>query len=378
MKRGLYFTYFYLPVLVPRSIVGYKHLENSSYSYDVFCKKINNRELDNTIKHTSHVDIYRDKHDSGSFQKIWWIIDAVMFYMSKKSSYSFVMTSYMPLYSLIPGLLIKVFNNKIKWASYYSDPPGISLEKNISTFKKIFLLFEKKIASISYIMADLLIFTNKEQLDFCLYGKSQKILNKAKILSHSYMSDMYDYSIKKSGDGIIRVSHFGRLYGKRNAIELIKAVDKMRNINDDLVRRFRFEFYGSVSQDQTDLIKKLGLSDYFFIHDFIRYKESLNKMVESDFLILIDSCFEKNIFFPSKLADYLGSNTPIIAVTSEGTTQRIIQETGNYCCTDSADEIYKLLLKIIKKNKKNVSINYKYSSKNVSILLDTYIQGMDI
>ena len=71
-------------------------------------------------------------------------------------------------------------------------------------------------------------------------------------------------------------------------------------------------------------------------------------MKKSDCLLVIDAPSNKSIFFPSKLADYIGSNRPIFGISPKGTTRRILNELGYYCFdTDEYDKISKGLINMI-------------------------------
>jgi glycosyltransferase involved in cell wall biosynthesis len=66
----------------------------------------------------------------------------------------------------------------------------------------------------------------------------------------------------------------------------------------------------------------------------VDYLTSLAKMREADLLLLIDAPAENgaaSVFFPLKLAEYLGSGRPIIGFTpASGASARILRETGGF------------------------------------------------
>lgn len=62
----------------------------------------------------------------------------------------------------------------------------------------------------------------------------------------------------------------------------------------------------------------------------------------------ISSYYEKNIFFAAKIADYIGSKTPILAISMiEGASADIMRKTGNILTSHSVDEIYMTLIMIV-------------------------------
>jgi hypothetical protein len=60
----------------------------------------------------------------------------------------------------------------------------------------------------------------------------------------------------------------------------------------------------------------------------IPYIESLREMRDASALLIIDAPFEQNVFFPSKLVDYLWARRPILALTPPGTTANIVGDAG--------------------------------------------------
>ena len=186
MKKGLYISYYYLPILVPRSIVSYKHLEHSKYDFDVYAANVERKEQDDILKHTKNIKIIRERKINNIMDKFKYAFDARNYFLKNKDNYDFIMTSFMPVYSMLAGILIKRKFKNIPWISYYSDPPATNFDKKIKFSKKIFMLLEKHYANKSYKLADVLLFTNQEQLDFCLKGKNEKYKDKAYILQHSY------------------------------------------------------------------------------------------------------------------------------------------------------------------------------------------------
>ncbi len=373
MKKGLYITYFYLPILVPRSIIGYKHLENSKLEFDVYTKKVTNRRQDSKLKHQKSVKIYRDDLSDSLVDKIKWIFLAKKFFINHQDEYDFVMTSFMPIYSLIPGLLIKKSFN-IPWVSYYSDPPGLNINHQVSLAKRFFNYLERKFAKISYDKADLLFFTNQEQLDFCL-GDNKIWRAKAKVLPHSYEAKFYSKQTKVQHQKLT-CAHFGRLYGKRNINNLIEAISQIAIQDKTILNKIEIKLYGGVDDEQMALIKKLDLEKVFIIKDFVDYKISLQEMTSSDLLLLVDVDQPNNIFYPSKLADYFGSKRPIFGIVGAGksTVKRLLKETNQIIVDNDSIAIKQAILQLIN-NSKSKSNNKasQYDSRKISQLMDKNI-----
>ena len=87
----------------------------------------------------------------------------------------------------------------------------------------------------------------------------------------------------------------------------------------------------------------------------------------ADYLLVIDAPLESSPFFPSKLADYIGAQKPIIGLTSKtSATVDILNHTQNndfIASSSDQSEIKELLLKLKILDKKYTNTNY-YSSEN--------------
>ena len=70
----------------------------------------------------------------------------------------------------------------------------------------------------------------------------------------------------------------------------------------------------------------------------VTYIDSLEKMQESDLLLILDANFRNSVFFPSKLVDYIGAKKPILAITPEGSCANIVKEIGGVVCSPETVE----------------------------------------
>jgi hypothetical protein len=88
-------------------------------------------------------------------------------------------------------------------------------------------------------------------------------------------------------------------------------------------------------------LTRAGVDRVLHVHPVIPYLDSLQLMRQCDALLLIDARLSRtteSVFLPSKLVDYLGSGTPVLAVTPvPGATARTLGETGGVVC-DIEDE----------------------------------------
>lgn len=385
MKRILVITWFYPPVNSSEGIVTYKLLNNSKYNYDVFTQKKsiawsygNNEKL----KNNKNINcVFANADDLNSWKK-----EAVEYFKDKKDKYDIVMTRSMPPESHEIGIKIKKIKPNIKWIASFGDPiannPYVFLRKknNIKSYAKSTLLeLKNKILEKNIIdNADYIIFNSKYQKEFMLNGKNKNNL----ILPHSYDDRLFNYNVKKNNK--IVISYFGHLDDIRNAGVFLQSLNELCNEDIYLKNKIIIKFYGDLGQSDIDFIKSNKLETIVKYGFKVNYLDSLKKMCESDYLLLIDanisSVINRNIFFAAKLADYIGSGTPIIGITMlDGISADILRNTNNLVLTYSKSDIKNYLRKIIYENytyKTNKDEMKKYDVKIVAKQFDAFIKGV--
>src|SRR6185312_7698921 len=78
--------------------------------------------------------------------------------------------------------------------------------------------------------------------------------------------------------------------------------------------------------------------DLLKLCDPVSYEESLRLMCTADALLIIDAPFEHNVFFPSKLVEYLWARRPILALTPPGTSADIVTAAGGMATSPMTPE----------------------------------------
>lgn len=216
----------------------------------------------------------------------------------------------------------------VKWIAHFSDP---WVDNDYSK------LFSRSIFKIALIQekvfnkADLLIFTS-EYTCRLMRAKYESSKSKITLLTHAYDEKMYS-NIRRPplAKNNLIIRSLGNFYGSRNPIILIKAIKRLAKDNSQLMSNVQIEFIG-----KWRIFNPLHLYYKYFPHTrykFIKsvgYEASIKMMLDSDGLVIIDGKFKENIFFPSKLVEYLGSKKPIFAVTSPGITADITHSIGGY------------------------------------------------
>lgn len=397
MKKILVITWFYPPVNSSEGLVTYKLLNNSKYEYDVFTQKNsaswsygNNDNLENNKNINC---IFAESNNLKDWKK-----EAIKYFKENKNKYDVVMTRSMPPESHEIGIKIKKIKPSIKWIASFGDPiannPYVSLTKKIDHTR--FLIrakrFPKTLArnmlrkyvtenpienkTIKY--SDMIIFNSIEQQKYMLGNKKKESI----VLAHSYYDKLYPKNVKKFDDKI-HITYIGHLDKIRTPKLLLEAVRELKQADTNLFEKLEVDFYGNLCTDDKLYIFNNELYDVIKYKKQVGYLESLKIMKESNFLLHIDANLSlvnnENIFFAAKLADYIGSGTPIIGITMlDGASANILRDINGLVLTYSKSDIKNYLRKIIYENYSfdlNKDACLEYSAKKVAEKFDDMVSS---
>src|SRR5690606_12777648 len=151
----------------------------------------------------------------------------------------------------------------------------------------------------------------------------------------------------------------------------------------ELRGKFTVEFFGA-NDPFIQEAENNDLSGIVSYQGSVSYLDSLALMVEADCLLLRDADFSDQglsytPFYPGKLADYLGADTPVLSVTTErGCVREMFDQLGYPYCTEQdiegiADEMYKAITQGISVNTVEAQ---KYACEHVGKLAGQLIDDI--
>ena len=410
MKKILVISWFYPPVNSSEGIVTYKLLNNSKYEYDVFTQKnstswsYGNKDY---LKNNKNVNCIFS--DSNTLKQ--WKTEAVEYFKKNMDKYDVVMTRSMPPESHEVGIMLKKIKPSIKWIASFGDPISnnpytlltmksnpykvdktSSIRRIINPFriiKSIIYRLKKtiknsfldtKIESKTLKKCDMVIFNSNEQREYMTKGN---LKTDSVIINHSYMEELYPKKVEKNTEKII-ISYIGHLDAIRTPKILLEAIKEIKEEDEHLCNKLEVDFYGNLYYDDKIYIYDNELYDIVKYKKQISYLESLKKMKESDYLLHIDAnlgdVIDHNIFFAAKLADYIGSKTPIISITMlEGTSANIMRKVNGLILTCSVSDVKNYLRKIIYENYQfnlDEKSSNSYNAKIVATEFDNMVKGL--
>ncbi len=245
------------------------------------------------------------------------------------------------------GLYLKK-KYKIKWYAHFSDPWYKSpVQRRVILFDSLSYFIQSQIFKYT----DFNMFPLEELKNY--FNKQiKKDINKN--------SFIVPHSLKKKNNIKIRntrttIRFFGKIYAGRKITNTLIALTKTLQKNKELSAEFFID--DDFINSSGELINEFKNIKFF---KYIEYDKYIDKLNDSLILILIDIDEDfGNLFFQSKLVDYLQSFRPILHVGKSLTYNKkiIIKNNGLSCYNDSL-KIYNSLNYLIK-NAKNFKPNFK-------------------
>lgn len=431
--RGYVASWFFPPSTSSEGIVTYKLLRRSGYEYDVCCSLSDLWGYKSRIEiDTQNIRVYPLEGDSIND----WVDYAVETFekLNRQNPYDFFMTRSFPPESIHVGLRIKEKHPDLKWICSMGDPIANNpyelvayvdenamlndaqkqeirqalvygeyqkwaKQTHLTTIQLLISLKELEDAAVD--RADLIICPSECQIQYMMRARPKN--KKMYAVPHTFEKNMFTPGVKPANDGKIVLTYLGSTDERRTLKPLIRALkwirDQEKNTDElrpetvsyrAVVDKLRFRLIGSHPRDIKDMVIDFYLDEQVeFIQD-VSYLDSLRIMQESDWLIHTDAYFRElqpggSIFFAGKLADYLGSNRPILAFIGEGTpADLIVKGSGGVVVYDHSPEAIAAVLKNIANGsvKPNVSeadreeYCKRFDAENVAKAFDNVVENM--
>ena len=243
---------------------------------------------------------------------------------------------------------LKEQQKNIIWSAEFSDPSLYDTEHHIRYSKVTNQNFIKSLKKnvprswtsyiddnmfnlaelIAFIYADQLVFTNINQKELMLnrikesdlrHKIEQKSIVQGQPITEKELYSVSDIHFPLDND-YEHIAYFGAFYKNRSLEQLINNIYEHRaylNIN----KKIKLHVFTNQSElhslDEENingmLISIYSYKNYF---DFLSLLKQFNRLILTD--TLTSDFYDKNPYLPSKLSDYLNSNTKIIAFVEQG------------------------------------------------------------
>lgn len=413
-------SWFFPPQTSSEGIVTYKLLRNSQFNYDVVCANCSlwgYRERIDVDAENIHV-ISVDTDDLNV-----WKEKTIAYFEErhKWERYDAVMTRCMPNEGLEVGLSIKEKHPDIKWICSLADPvannpywlhaieSASDFPDNIKRRVVRDLALEqpkwgqdwlnhanpvlreqfywKSIQDQAMNRADMLITPSVEQQNYM--DPDAKRRNKFLIVPHSFDEQMNVRARCERNweKGRIHFVFTGYADEIRSLRPFVEAVKRIGEHFPELLEKMKFHFYGNYSRGIVDQAYAYQIEEAFEFAGNVSYMQSLAIMQEADWLLHVDAWFESlretggSIFFAGKLADYMGSGKPILALTGEKSPAGIVVEQygGVVCLPWEIEKIAGTIMEVVL-GRKRVDIcepfRMRFDAKRVAAIFDIKLEEL--
>lgn len=136
-----------------------------------------------------------------------------------------------------------------------------------------------------------------------------------------------DLPLDASLFNIVHTGSIGGSYSGRDIRPFLDALHHLLTRSPQIKSLLRVHFVGSLQSRERARMRDLVQEGIIILHGMVPRKKSLAFQTQANLLLLVTSSGRKGAA-PGKLFEYLYANTPILALTSEGYTQEILQRTG--------------------------------------------------
>lgn len=214
---------------------------------------------------------------------------------------------------------------QVPWLAHFSDP---WVRNPFHRSDPLTHYVNRRLERAVHESATTLAFPSDECADYMLVDAPMRVRAKRALIPHAF-DDSGEPDASPAPSGPIVIRHIGSLYGLRTPAPLLAGLRRLSARSPEVLSNVRVEFVGLSDRDA---VAGAGLPPgVVTVLDRVPYEESRRLMRQSDGLLVMDGAWSgPGIFFPSKLADYLGSGSPVMAIANAGACARIVRAAGGF------------------------------------------------
>jgi len=230
-----------------------------------------------------------------------------------------------PFHSVNPVMVrAKRARPEMRWIAQFSDPWARNpLEKHF-----LIRTWSWWNEPMTVRTADAIVHTSAYARDLMLSTHPAEMRKKTFVIPHCYDEALYPKRAKRHNERIT-LRYVGVLFGRRSPELLFEAFRKILGERPELRQRLLLEFVGYIPPEMLQTPAARSLPEGMVRNaGTVDYLKSLEMMYDADILLVIDADTKQNLFMPSKLADYLGADTPIVGLVPKGGSEDILRDLG--------------------------------------------------
>jgi glycosyltransferase involved in cell wall biosynthesis len=392
--RVIFFTYAYPPLKYPRSIQIARLVQYSNHEIRVVCCEddspkdftiaceVKGKPAELVVVKKKPFSFFRPAHLLDRMllpdQNRSWALDTANYLLRSNQVVSgdVLVTFGQPMSVHLAGLEIKRATG-MPWIAHFSDPWADNPFRRGVIKGWLNNIMERQVI----VEADRLVFTSQETVELVMSKYPAPWGDKAVVIPHAYDPSRYIKAPTKCDGFSLR--YVGNFYGTRTPESLIHALMKLYEDDPEILRGVSLELIGN-TESRVKIPHELppGLLS---VCPPVDYCTSLDLMQSADLLLVIDAPFERSVFLPSKLIDYIGAARPILAITPPGPAAELVTRLGGFVADPrNPSEIAKKLTRAIKSLREakpkywgSESVRKEFEAPVVASRMDILINELD-
>ncbi|MEG0503702.1 MAG: glycosyltransferase, partial [Raoultibacter sp.] len=358
-------SWFFPPATSSEGIVSYKLFRNSRHHYDVCSSLSTQWSYQQTLPlEADNINSFPIETDELEV----WIEKAVEIFETQhaQTPYDAIMTRSMPPESILVAKKIRAAHPNIPWIASLGDPvakepyhiQGLVLESEILSDEEKeafpvalklgcgawknhecneirYMCNLKEVEDYALNNATGLGFPCDTLKNYVLSGRQRK---NAFSVPHSFDRSLYRAPQTQKKDSRTTLAFLGHSDNIRSLEPIVRAAHHLKSRNEHGLDNLHIRLIGHVPENVRALVYNYYLHNTISIEPSVDYLTSLEVMQESDWLLHIDAKFDflsetgNSIYFAGKLADYMGTDTPIFAITGRySPADEIVRKAGGLC-----------------------------------------------
>ncbi len=253
-----------------------------------------------------------------------------------------IYTTSFPYSSHLLGLFLKQKRPAIRWVvdfrdewtnnPYYADMPWMRFRLPFE--RKL----EKKICeACDYFITNTPFMLKNSLKDYPI------LLGKSTFIPNGYdPEDFIPFDNMLKDNKKFTITYTGSLYGRRNLVEFFTAIEKVTQEKRIEMSKIEVRLVGNIAPDVLEGFKKdYNLGDQLVAYGYMSHHESIQKLYESDILLLsMGSGKGLENFYSGKIFEYIRVNRPILATVPEkGAAASVIRETHTGIVVDPENSV---------------------------------------
>ena len=259
-----------------------------------------------------------------------WVIPATLRAVLeiKREKIGYILTSCPPVSVNLIGLLVKIITG-VKWVADFRDPWLSSEGKRLAVTCDLSIKIERWMFETVIKKADIVLANTRELRDDFI--NTYKTIPREKFV---FLPNGYDDELFLKYQNLKRYEKFtltytGSLYIGRTPEPIFKAVNRLLEDGKVDSNKIKIRLVGNcrnvdgVPMDK--IVKSYGLDSVVEVADSVPYSDALQIINQSHIALLFAPGQPFQI--PAKVYDYMGAGTKVLALSGEGATANLINDT---------------------------------------------------